>query len=240
MAYLLLPFQMAMATTLGLPVIALLARLGRNLPKARASSALAAPFGCVLAVVALLAFLIPTKSPVKRGVLWRAGQTGGIVRTFERLFESHRPAQTLYFFTTSVAGSFPAVNYLGLTWASRFPHLWPLPAVIRWRNEEDGPVLEERASRMATIEDYLMDAVVADLERYEPDLVLVDLPVMQYWVIGVPFDFIRYFSRDPRFASLWSRYEEVGRHGRAIVYRRRGLRPGAGRSGIGSSSPDYS
>ena len=224
---------MAMTTTLGLPVVALLARLGRNLPKARASPALAAPFGCVLAVVALLAFLIPTKSLVRRGALWRAGQTGGIVRTFERLLEEQRPAQTFYFFTTSVAGSFPAVNYLGLTWASRFPHLWPLPAVIRWRNEVGAPVSEERARRMATIENYVMDAVVADFEQYEPDLVLVDLPGMAYWLMGAPFDFIRYFSRDPRFASLWSRYEEVGRHGRATVYRRRHGQAGTREGSIG-------
>ena len=68
---------------------------------------------------------------------------------------------------------------------------------------------------------YAHDAVVADLTRWSPALIFVDVREDKDYFGGLPFDYIAYFSEDPRFAQIWSRYELFLDFGTYHLYRRR-------------------
>jgi hypothetical protein len=76
---------------------------------------------------------------------------------------------------------------------------------------------------MSPAERYLNAAVLADLERGRPRVLLVlrnarDLPVNGYRRI----DYLAYFGRNPRFAAILQDYEFVRNLGEYAVYRRLG------------------
>jgi hypothetical protein len=113
---------------------------------------------------------------------------------------------SIFLFSSSVAPAFPAVNYAGVEWASRFSCLWLLPAVVRAQAQPEGAIPEQRRRRLEAIGRYLIDAVIDDLGRARPDLVLVPRGRQHQAFGGVEFDFLPSFERDPRFAKLWSGY----------------------------------
>ncbi len=109
------------------------------------------------------------------------------------------------------------VNYSGVGWSSRFPTLWLLPGTLRKQAEAvDG----ERA-RLMEIERYTREAVLADFSLHPPDLVVVDNRENKSYFGDLPFDYIDYFTEDPRFATIWANYEWVANEGDYRLYRRR-------------------
>ena len=113
-----------------------------------------------------------------------------------------------YVFTTNMTPAFPTVVLMDLKWASRFPTLWPLPALAKREARSD-----ETQTRALT------SWVSEDFERYQPSVVLVDLRDDQF---GLPrgYDILGFFMRDPRFAKLWLDYEKFGEVDGYAIYRR--------------------
>lgn len=107
-------------------------------------------------------------------------------------------------FSTNVSWGFPLALYAGADWPSRFPTLWPLPGVVRGRAapNHDAPALDR-------VERYMLDAVIADLTRRPPAVVLVDTREDKHYFGGIPFDYLAFFGRDPRFRRLWRAYALV-------------------------------
>jgi hypothetical protein len=103
-----------------------------------------------------------------------------------------------------VAPAFPAVNYAGVEWASRFSCLWLLPAVIR--AQADPALPETRRQRLDAIGRRLVAAVSDDLARARPELVLVPRARQHQALGATPLDLLAFFERDPGFAKLWSDY----------------------------------
>jgi len=68
---------------------------------------------------------------------------------------------------------------------------------------------------------YALDAVVADLIRWSPELIFVDVREDKSYFGGLRFDYLAYFSKDPRFAQIWSRYELLKDFGTYHLYKRR-------------------
>jgi hypothetical protein len=125
-------------------------------------------------------------------------------------------ARTLYVFSSNVWQAFPLANYAGLRSVSRYPTLWLLPGA-----RAGGPAsLSGQAERRA-IARYVAASVLEDFRRRSPDLVLVDTRRRKPHFGGRRFDYIAYFSHDPRFARIWARYEPVARVRGFIIYRRR-------------------
>jgi len=92
-----------------------------------------------------------------------------------------------------------------LVWASRFAHLWMLEAILQ--AERDG-IVPDNLAREAQ---WTRAAVVEDLQRWRPDVVLVDHcedlsfePCISLESLRV--DLLEWFKRDPAFASAWSNY----------------------------------
>ncbi len=130
---------------------------------------------------------------------------------------------TIYAFSTELTIGFPLVNYSGATWSSRFSHLWPLAAVVRWRHDQRQaaePASEAERARMQEIEAFVLEAVIEDLGARPPDLVFVEYPHLAAVVMGYNFDYISYFSRDPRFRKIWANYRKAGSTRRADYFLR--------------------
>jgi hypothetical protein len=98
---------------------------------------------------------------------------------------------------------FPLVNFSGAGWALRFPSLWMIPALYargRWAVQRAGAAPVARSPE----QQYLIDAVTADLVGHRPALILFYAPP---W--GAP-DLVGYLaSADPRFAAALSHYRPV-------------------------------
>lgn len=140
------------------------------------------------------------------GGQWAGWSQGAASLEILRAAETRGRGGPVFVFSSSVAPAFPAVNYAGVEWASRFSCLWPLPAVIRARAQPEGAVPEARRQRLEAVARYLVDAVTDDLERGRPDLVFVPRAPEPQAFGGIDFDFLAFFQRDPRFAGLWAGY----------------------------------
>jgi len=126
------------------------------------------------------------------------------------------PAGSLYIFSYTIESSFPLVNYSGVQWASRLPHLWIIEAVYQGRLHAKAPLRFHRPEEMGPAERYLNDAVHEDLARHRPDVLMVlrharDVPENALRRV----DYLGYFGRDARIAALLNEYrfaEEVGQY----------------------------
>lgn len=119
------------------------------------------------------------------------------------------PGTVVYAFSVGM-NAFPAVEERQLTWASRFAHLWMLPAIRA--NEAASPdtppahkLSSQRVVELATLQ---RRETTQDLLRTQPAAVFVEQctllhPCESY---KAPFDAVAWFAQDPGFAALWSRY----------------------------------
>jgi hypothetical protein len=128
---------------------------------------------------------------------------------------------SIFVFSHHIGSTFPLVNYAGVESASRFPHLWILAAeyVERLRGAE--PLRYRTRPEMSAAEQYLNEAVLTDLRRAQPRLLLVLRNARDDPANGLRrLDYLAYFGRDPRFGDLFARYELLDQVGEYLVYRR--------------------
>lgn len=151
--------------------------------------------------------------PVHRAEATRLAQLVAVVR------RQAPPGGSLYALSYSNESGFPLVNYSGVRWASRFPHLWILEAVYHDQLRGPSPLHFHSRQEMRAAERYLNDAVYADLTRHRPDLLLVlrharDVPQNTHRRL----DYLGYFSREPRIDSVFQHYRFVGTVGEHLMY----------------------
>jgi hypothetical protein len=101
-------------------------------------------------------------------------------------------------FSTSVDPGFPLAVTLGKVWASRYPCMLMLPAIVR---DTTGKVAArwERVYRREIVE---------DMRRYRPSLVMV--PIVNTQALPNGFSILAWLLRDPDFTSIWGSYVRRG------------------------------
>jgi len=124
------------------------------------------------------------------------------------LVEALPPDSSIYVFTAKVSEAFPLVNYTGVGWSSRFDTFWLLPGLVTQPNPSH------------EIEQFVRDAVVADLTRQPPTLVFIDVAKRKAYFGDHDFDYISYFSTDSRFTAIWEHYQPITQIGHFLVFRR--------------------
>jgi hypothetical protein len=115
-----------------------------------------------------------------------------------------------------------------LTLATRYHHLWMLPAVVR--NEialSGGPPARKAlsAARVQQLSDLQRSNVAEDLRTRQPAEVIIPhcLPTTQepcQGLYGMSFDILAWFQRSPAFAAQWANYQHVDGDAFFDVYRR--------------------
>ena len=162
----------------------------------------------VIAVTAASLFVAPLELRATRrpGQEWPGWSQGAATAEILRVVEGRGRGGSIFLFSSSVAPAFPALNYAGVEWASRFSCLWLLPAVIRARAQPEGAIPEARRQRLDAVGRYLVAAVTEDLARAQPELVFVPRAQQHQAFGAIDFDLLAFFEHDPRFAKLWSGY----------------------------------
>ena len=189
------PFAVLVIATLALPLL-------RPLSRGPVASVL------VIAVAAASLFLAPLDLRTRRpaGQPWPGWSQGAATADILRVVADRGRGGPIFLFSSSVAPAFPAVNYAGVEWASRFSCLWLLPAVIRARAQPEGAIPEARRQRLDAVASQLVAALTEDLARARPELVFVPRARQHQAFGAIDFDWLAYFERDPGFAMLWSGY----------------------------------
>lgn len=165
-----------------------------------------------------------------------AGNFYPLTNYLKPLVEKNANSQPVYFFSSNTWTGFPLVNYSNVVWASRFPALWLLPALVNERSSRSEATSDERRATLAKIENFVRQAVMEDLTRYRPALIMVDGRRDKQWYSEPGFDFIDFFSADVCFRKLWSRYEKIDDHNGWQVYR---LRNTASHEAFTCQSPGF-
>jgi hypothetical protein len=86
--------------------------------------------------------------------------------------------------------------------ASRFDFLWPLPGLVYMQT------LPEKHEAAQKVYDYLANSLAEDLERNQPQVVIIDISTYQR---NMPpyFALLPYFLKNPAFAKSWQSYEHA-------------------------------
>ena len=125
--------------------------------------------------------------------------------------------ETIYAFSTTMAPGTTLVDYADVTFGSRFADFWMLPGIVILSKEKLSPKEAEKLKKAKTL---LNNIVVEDFQKYKPDLVFVDVSKYKGYFENIQFDYIAYFSKDPRFKKIWSHYRRVNHIGRYAIYQR--------------------
>lgn len=107
-------------------------------------------------------------------------------------------------------------------WGLRFPMMWVPVAVYQDALRRGNGVAYHRPAEMQGIERWFFDAVIDDLQRARPDLLLIYRPTASG---ENRFDCWQYFGQDERFVRLLAEYVPAPDAGGYRVYRRRAHGP---------------
>jgi hypothetical protein len=187
--------------------------------------ALQGPAERLYQVVAGAVLVTATLGMVLEGALKlaRGGQSGGEPELIplSRLVHEKAAGQPIFLMSYHMGSAFPLINYSGAVLGSRFHHLWILAADYLDRMKSPEPLHYRAPEEMPASERFLNQAVLADLERFRPRLLIVLRHARDDRRNGYRrFDYIRYFGRDPRFAKIFQQYQELDTIGNYLVYER--------------------
>jgi hypothetical protein len=143
----------------------------------------------------------------------------------ETIFAKYPPQTPVFLFATSLE-AFPGLSQYHLIWASRFPCLWMLPAIVR--NElaaAGGPVPAkvlppQVVSSLAAMQ---RNDTAEDLRDWKPALVVVKHCHTTDSCQGLEhldFDTLAWFLKSPGFAAEWANYRQQTSQGDFDVYTR--------------------
>jgi len=126
-----------------------------------------------------------------------------------RLQETTGP---FFIMSTNVLPAFQLAILFDREWASRFPCLADLPAIIE--TEQSGATESEKWKA------YLRHSVTADMSHFQPSIVFV--PDAEIPDQGLPpgFNTLEWFLRDADFAQEWAHYRPSGKANNYLVYLR--------------------
>jgi hypothetical protein len=173
----------------------------------------------------LLALLMLQASTdrVQESLLWRGypDRSDTPVGRMARLAKGYANGGSIFTFSPAVADSFPLVTYSGVGWASRHPCLWFVPNLYSEYLDAKIALTYHPMEAMSDTERFLFDSVVGDLLRERPALLFVDESEHKGGFNRQHFDYLDYFSLDPRFAAVMREYEPFTKVDAFRVYRRK-------------------
>lgn len=146
-------------------------------------------------------------------------ETMGRLMTF---LNQNAKNEAVVFFVTAGSFAFPTLDYTTSRVSPRFYFLWMAAGLSNLTFEKDSRMLDEQEERD---KNFLINMISDDLYQYKPRYVFVDLSERKYRIRDKNFDYLLYFSENPKFRQEWRHYqyettlEEKGRF-KLGVYRR--------------------
>jgi hypothetical protein len=150
--------------------------------------------------------------------------------TFVQAHARGRPVGVL---SWHLGSTFPLIYYAGVPLASRFPHLWILPASY-WDTLVRGAELRYHdVDAMSEPERWMYSSVRDDLLAARPELLIVLRPARDVAANGLRrVHYIRYFERQSDLAELFTHYQLAAEKGEFDIYQRV-----AGAGAVGGTPP---
>lgn len=134
------------------------------------------------------------------------------------------PHTPVYAMTTDLDLTIPAITKYNLTWASRMPHMWMLPAILRAEAHDPSTPKRLTPQRIAELDAIQHRIVAEDIERWQPEYIFIHRCYAVYTpcqeLDGRKDDLERWFDKDPRFRRAMSHYMTEGAHMSFDVYKR--------------------
>ena len=128
--------------------------------------------------------------------------------TYSQEIAAITPGTSIYVLSTGIP-PFQIFLTHHLTWASRYGHLWMLPAIVM--NENSAPVVGRpfkriSPARVSALDDEVHQEVSEDISYWKPQFIFV-----KHTAPGAlsESDTLRWFLRDIRFSQEWSHYRRV-------------------------------
>lgn len=157
---------------------------------------------------AIIAFLMYDQQST-----WKDGR----IQTMRNYITKIAQNRSVFFLTTDMSYIYPAINISPTTTnVSRFPDLWMIPGLYRLERAKLSP---QRYQQFQKDKALVINMINEDIETYQPNLIFVDIGPDKNHIIkfisksfeqttyqSLPFDFINYLSKNPKFKTLWSHY----------------------------------
>jgi hypothetical protein len=125
--------------------------------------------------------------------------------------DEHARGQAIVAFSHIIETGFPLVNLTGSRWASPYAHLWMVPAMYADAWAQRIPLRYRDVGQWSELEQLIFDRLWQQLERDDPALTFVPLPLAN------GFDMRAYFETDERFRDRLARSPVLDTIGRYIV-----------------------
>lgn len=117
----------------------------------------------------------------------------------------HMYKQKVYIFALQI----PMISYLldnaYAVSASRFPSQLFMPGLIFLSNQTNLNTLQK--SLLSKQKQEIINIVVADLQKHQPKFILVDMRKRNLYPNKQQFNYIKFFSQDPRFYKFFKNYK---------------------------------
>lgn len=154
------------------------------------------------------------------------GDTGRFRDAVIALVDRYAPTPDSYFFAFSMHlfPGFPTASYTKAEWSSRSATQGLLAAYAR-RDELTDPALIKRVLQAAELQRRM---IIEEFEVNRPSIVLLERSRVRFGMNGRQFDDLAFYMEDPRFAPIWSQYEELQPLGPLRVFVLRGRSPSRG------------
>lgn len=126
--------------------------------------------------------------------------------------------QSIYVFTIEIPMVANLVDYAGATSASRFPSQLFMPGLI-WLSHQTN-LSRAQKIRLQKQKKEIINIVIFDLQKNKPKLILADKKQGNLYPNKKRFDYIKFFSQDPRFRAFLRRYLYIGTNNHFAIYMR--------------------
>jgi hypothetical protein len=154
----------------------------------------------------------------------RAGVTP-LVGPLVEVVHAAAAGEPIYVLSSSVNPAFPLVNLTDTRWPYHYNCLWLLPTYYR-DDENYGLARYHMPAEQTASEQAFFQAIVTDLQRTPPTVLIVDRSRFKQGFGVIAFDFVDYFSQSPAFATFFHDYGLIARVGPYEVFKR-GIPKGA-------------
>jgi hypothetical protein len=121
----------------------------------------------------------------------------------------------------AMGSAWPLTYATGAEWSMRFPSLWMVWVLYADQFAAPGHIQYHSDTNEPPQEVFLRDAVASDMERFEPELLIVFSAAPDTPESGLSrLDYLAYFARDPKFAAQLRYYQYLRTIGVHDVYHR--------------------
>jgi hypothetical protein len=122
------------------------------------------------------------------------------------IVKQHAYGKPIYVFSSSLTPAFPLVNYTQTSWSSRFNCLWFLPNFYTGVTSTAQKFPYHGIDEMDMLERSFLEKLISDIIKASPAVVIVDCTERLQGFGKTNFQYLEYFSQEPRFASFWKDY----------------------------------